>query len=104
MKRFLMLVTVVSLLAMVVALAHPNVAGAVIQDEDECPDGTKEVAEINQNNSDTTTFTNANGQTITLTYNVTTSGVTFSTNPPSLIDTIVFKGPDSTIQYSGSPL
>src|SRR5215211_3170787 len=99
MKRFLVLVGA-GLLAMFVALAQPNVAGAAIQDQDECPEGTVQVAEpINQNNADTITVT-ANGKTFDLTYDVDANGtVEFSTDPETEIAFLVFKGPDSTIQY-----
>jgi len=99
MKRILVLVTVATLMAMFVALTQQNVAGAVTQDPDECPAGTVQVAKINQDNSATITFT-GDGPTFDLTYAVDASGtVTFSTDPQTEIAFLVFKGPDSTIQF-----
>jgi hypothetical protein len=88
------------MLAMFVALTQHDVASAVIQDEDECPEGTEEIAEINQNNNDTIEVVTTDGRTFDLTYNVDADGsVTFFTDPPTVIAFLVFKGPDSTIQY-----
>jgi hypothetical protein len=80
------------------ALASP--AGA--QDAFECPEDTIVGPEVNAGENDTEEILLDGG--FDLTYNVTTTGVGFSTDPPLLIDTIVFEGEFSTIQYSGDPL
>src|SRR5215216_4488035 len=107
----LMLLVVMAMCALAAVAALGGFASpASAQDEDafECPAGTFQVVEGQDAGADplpqTATF-QANGQIVTLTFTVTTAGVTFSTNPPTLIDTIVFQGDEFfTIQYSGDPL
>jgi len=74
-----------------------------IQDPDVCPAGTVQILESSPNNAGIDLPVSLNGQedgpTILLTYVTSTSGITFITHPPTVIDTIVFKGPTSTIQY-----
>jgi len=72
---------------------------------DECPAGTVQVAESDADSQEHTATFQANGRTVTLTYTVTADGfVTFSTDPLTLIDAIVFRGEFTTVQYSGIPL
>jgi hypothetical protein len=109
----LMLMVMAIMLAMVAVVVALGVFASTAraqstQDPFECPEGTVQVAEGQDTGANplpqTATF-QANGQTVTLTFTVTTAGVTFSTNPPTLIETIVFQGDEFfTIQYSGDPL
>jgi hypothetical protein len=106
----LMVVAMLAMAAVVVVLALGVFASPAsaqdedpIQDLDKCPAGTVQILESLPNDAGMNLPVSLNGQedgpTILLTYVTSTSGITFITNPPTVIDTIVFKGPTSTIQY-----
>src|SRR5215213_8395565 len=107
-KRFSMVVTVATLLPLMMFASTANAQQDPIQDPDECPAGTVEILQSPPNdaaiNLPITVGVNeepltVNGQQVLLTYLTTTSGISFVTNPAYPIDTIVFRGTDSTIQY-----
>ena len=98
----MLLMSMLAMAAVVAALGLFAFPAGAQEVPDECPSGTVQVAESDADSQEHTTTFQANGQTVTLTYVVSSQGVDFNTSPSTPIDAIVFRGEFATIQYSAA--